>query len=74
MLPFARSQTLPLWTAMAGVYWLHGEAMLASGSPWNETPWVTALAHFPAMALMLWESLGPVREIQEPLSRESVHV
>lgn len=74
LLPFARGQALPLWTAMAGVYWLHGEAMLASGSPWSETPWVTALAHFPAMALMLWESLGPAREIPEPLFRESVHV
>ncbi len=65
LLPFARSWALPLWTACAGIYWLHGVRILAIGD-WAETPWVTALAHLPVVALMLWEAFGPLREPREP--------
>ena len=57
LLPFAGSRALVLWTAMAPVYWLHGIGMQATGS-WVETPWVTALAHAPALALLGWEVLA----------------
>lgn len=48
LLPFATGWWLPLWTALAGIYWLHGIAMQTTGT-WTETPWVTALAHLPAL-------------------------
>lgn len=50
LLPFAAGWWLPLWTALAGVYWLHGIRMLETGT-WSETPWVTAAAHLPALAV-----------------------
>lgn len=65
LLPFARSWALAVWTASAGVYWLHGVRILALGA-WSETPWVTALAHLPAIALMMIEVFGPLREAPEP--------
>ncbi len=65
LLPFARSWALAVWTASAGVYWLHGVQILASGD-WIETPWVTALAHLPAVGLMLVEVCGPLRKAHEP--------
>ena len=65
LLPFARSWALAVWTATAGVYWLHGLQILALGA-WFETPWVTAVAHLPAMALMAWEVFGPRSEAREP--------
>jgi len=65
LLPFARSWGLAVWTASAGVYWLHGVRILAIGE-WIETPWVTALAHLPAIVLMLVEAFGPLREAKEP--------
>jgi hypothetical protein len=61
LLPFARSWALAVWTAMAGVYWLHGVEILASGA-WTETRWVTATAHLPALVLMAYEAFGPQRE------------
>ncbi len=54
LLPFSRSWALPLWTAGAGIYWLHGMRILDTGA-WIETRWVTALAHLPALALLAWE-------------------
>jgi hypothetical protein len=65
LLPFARSWALAVWTGMAGVYWLHGLEMAQVGH-WTETPWVTALAHLPAVGLMAYEVFGPWREQQEP--------
>jgi cellulose synthase/poly-beta-1,6-N-acetylglucosamine synthase-like glycosyltransferase len=62
-LPFARATAIPLWTAGAGIYWLHGLQMLSLGE-WTETPWVTALAHGPAIALMAWEAFGPFKEVE----------
>ncbi len=63
-LPFARTWALPLWTACAPVYWLHGVAIQSTGA-WTETRWVTALAHWPAVLLMAWEAFGPAREPRE---------
>jgi len=54
LLPFTRSWALLLWTALAPIYWLHGLAM--PGGAWAELPWVTALAHLPAVALLAWEA------------------
>jgi hypothetical protein len=65
LLPFARSWALAVWTASAGLYWLHGVRILDLGT-WAETPWVTALAHLPAVFLMLYEVFGPQREPREP--------
>ncbi len=65
LLPFARSWALAVWTACAGIYWLHGVQILAIGD-WIETPWVTAMAHLPAVTLMLVEVFGPAREAREP--------
>jgi hypothetical protein len=65
LLPFARTWALAVWTASAGIYWLHGVQILAIGD-WIETPWVTALAHLPAVTLMLVEVFGPLREPCEP--------
>lgn len=65
LLPFARTWALPLWTCLAGVYWLHGLAMLDTGV-WTETPWVTAAAHLPVVLLMIFEVVGPLREPAEP--------
>jgi cellulose synthase/poly-beta-1,6-N-acetylglucosamine synthase-like glycosyltransferase len=64
LMPFARTWALPLWTASAGVYWLHGMGMLKTGT-WGETAWVTALAHLPAMVVMAYEAFGPFREPHE---------
>jgi cellulose synthase/poly-beta-1,6-N-acetylglucosamine synthase-like glycosyltransferase len=57
LLPFTRSWGLALWTAMAPVYWLHA---LANVQPtdFREIPWVTALAHLPALALLVYEAFG----------------
>ncbi len=70
LLPFARTWALPVWTALAGVYWLHGVGMLPTGT-WSETPLVTALAHLPAVGLMAWEAFGPRREPAEPRLRHA---
>lgn len=67
LLPFARTWALPVWTACAGIYWLHGFGMLSTGT-WSETPWVTALAHLPAIAVMAYEAFGPLRERPEQKS------
>ncbi len=57
LLPFTRSWGLTLWVAMAPVYWLHA---LANTQPTDflEIPWVTALAHLPALALLAYEAFG----------------
>jgi hypothetical protein len=55
LLPFTRSWGLVLWTAGAGVYWLHGIAILRQHGAWSETLWVTALAHLPAVAVLAVE-------------------
>lgn len=55
LLPWSCGWALPLWTALGGMYVLHGVRIQQQGS-WVETPWVTALAHLPALALLLWES------------------
>jgi len=56
LLPFTSSWGLALWTASAGVYWLHGLAILRAHGAWSETLWVTALAHLPALAVLIWEA------------------
>ncbi len=56
LLPFTRSWALALWTASAGLYWLHGIRMAQVGG-WTETPWVTVLAHWPAMVLLAVEGV-----------------
>jgi uncharacterized protein YhhL (DUF1145 family) len=66
LLPFARSWAVAVWTASVGVYWLHGLQILALGT-WIETLWVTALAHLPAVFLVLIEAFGPIREPAQPL-------
>ena len=58
LLPFSRSWALPLWTAGAGIYWLHGIRIQETGA-WSESPWVTTLAHLPFLAVLLWECRGP---------------
>ncbi|MBA2482712.1 MAG: glycosyltransferase [Planctomycetes bacterium] len=57
LLPFTRSWGLVLWTAMAPVYWLHA---IANNHPSDfiEVPWVAALAHAPALALLAYEAFG----------------
>ncbi len=65
-LPFSASWALPLWTACAGVYWLHGVRILEIGA-WTETRWVTALAHLPALGLLL------VEIVCRPAPRETTH-
>jgi hypothetical protein len=55
MLPFTKSWGLLVWTAIAPLYWLHGIAMLPTGT-WIESSWVTSLAHLPAIALLAWEA------------------
>lgn len=64
LLPFARTWALPVWTASASIYWLHGVAIRANGI-WAETSWVTTIAHWPAILLMSWEAFGPIREPRE---------
>ena len=49
LLPFSDSRILPVWTAGAGLYWLHGLRILETGA-WTETLWVTAVAHLPIIA------------------------
>lgn len=56
MLPFLPHPALLLWTACAPLYWLHGLAM-DDGRAWMERYWVTALAHGPAVLLLLWTLL-----------------
>ena len=53
LLPFVRTWSLVVWTAMAPIYWLHGLAF--ERGAWGELPWVTLLAHLPALALLIWE-------------------
>lgn len=55
LLPFTGSWALAAWTAMAPIYWLHGLAFQSTGD-WTEAPWVTALAHGPALVLLAWEA------------------
>ncbi len=55
LLPFTHSWALAVWTASAGIYWLHGIRMAQVGG-WTETPWVTVLAHWPAMLLLASEA------------------
>ncbi len=57
ILPFTTSWGLLVWTAIAPLYWLHGIAMLPTGT-WYESGWVTSLAHMPAIALLAWEAAG----------------
>lgn len=50
LLPFVRnSWGLIFWTAWTPVFWLHGMAIETNGGVWTETPWVTSLAHLPAI-------------------------
>ena len=72
LLPFTRSWALALWTASAGVYWLHGLQILATGV-WVETLWVTALAHLPALFLIVVEVVNPARELDRPPSAGRFH-
>ncbi|MBA3710492.1 MAG: hypothetical protein H0W83_16935 [Planctomycetes bacterium] len=57
LLPFTRSWGLVLWTAMAPVYWLHAIGNSQPGD-FSEIPWVTTLAHAPALALLAYEAFG----------------
>jgi len=57
LLPFTRSWGLVLWTAMAPIYWLHAMADVQGGEM-TEIPWVTALAHLPALAVLGYEAWG----------------
>jgi len=57
LLPFTRSWGLVLWTAMAPIYWLHAVANVQA-SDIIEVPWVTALAHLPALAVLAYEAMG----------------
>jgi hypothetical protein len=69
LLPFTASWGMPLWTAMAGIYWLHGIAIAAAGGVWCESLWVVALAHAPAMVVVTGEALRSWRagpDAQEP--------
>ncbi len=55
--PFTRSWGLLIWTALSPVFWLHGVEMQSLGE-WTESPWVTAVAHLPALLLLAWEAAG----------------
>ncbi len=55
--PFTRSWGLLIWTALSPVFWLHGVEMQVMGE-WTESPWVTAVAHLPALLLLAWEAAG----------------
>jgi len=61
LLPMSGSRALVLWTALAPMYWLHA---LANHLPTDfiEIPWVTAVAHLPAMAWLLWEVTVALRD------------
>lgn len=69
LLPFTRSLALIVWTAMAPVYWLHGLAM--EDGQWAELPWVTSLAHLPALALLVWELAGRAGWRQDRVNMEA---
>lgn len=64
VLPFSQGWALPVWTACATIYWLHGMRILELGT-WTETPWVTTLAHLPAIITLaielIWSHLTRIR-------------
>ncbi len=69
LLPFTTSFALVLWTAMAPVYWLHA-VVFPTPMGWGEAPLITAVAHLPALALMIYESVlalakDPVQEFEQ---------
>jgi cellulose synthase/poly-beta-1,6-N-acetylglucosamine synthase-like glycosyltransferase len=66
LLPITRSWGLAVWLAAAPVYFLH--ALGSAPGTFNESPWVTAIAHVPAMAVLIVETANARRAGQPAIA------